>query len=218
MRILSSLAGLVVVLALAVGTNSVVRAHPTTHVTAANPVVVAAASLPVNVVANDRSPRRGFPKASQSPTPPPPPPPPAAAAPPAPAPAPAPAPKPVPPALVIGSAQQALINRDRAANGLGPLNWSGCLYNVARSNAARIAAQGSLTHTNGPSLDLNCGLGRQGGENIGYWTGGINDAQLNTMFMNSAEHRANILGPYHYVATAWVVAPNGSAYIAVEFS
>jgi uncharacterized protein YkwD len=38
------------------------------------------------------------------------------------------------------------------------------------------------------------------------------------MFMNSPEHRANILGPYHYVATAWVVAPNGYAYIAVEFS
>ncbi len=37
------------------------------------------------------------------------------------------------------------------------------------------------------------------------------------MFMASAEHRANILGPYHYVATAWVVAPNGYAYIAVEF-
>jgi len=38
------------------------------------------------------------------------------------------------------------------------------------------------------------------------------------MFMNSAEHRANILGPYRYVATAWAVAPNGAAYIAVEFS
>jgi uncharacterized protein YkwD len=36
--------------------------------------------------------------------------------------------------------------------------------------------------------------------------------------MNSPEHRANILGPYRYVATAWVVASNGTAYIAVEFS
>jgi hypothetical protein len=25
------------------------------------------------------------------------------------------------------------------------------------------------------------------------------------------------MGPYHYVATAWAVAPNGYAYIAVEF-
>jgi uncharacterized protein YkwD len=120
--------------------------------------------------------------------------------------------------VVVGSTQQALINRDRAANGLGPLTWSSCLYKVARSNAARIAAQGYLSHTNGPSVDLSCGLGNRAGENIGYWTGGINDAQLNTMFMNSPEHRANILGPYRYVATAWVVASNGTAYIAVEFS
>ena len=38
------------------------------------------------------------------------------------------------------------------------------------------------------------------------------------MFMNSAEHRANILGPYRYVASVWVVAANGYGYIAVEFS
>jgi len=36
--------------------------------------------------------------------------------------------------------------------------------------------------------------------------------------MNSADHRANILGPYNYVATAWVVASNGYGFIAVEFS
>jgi uncharacterized protein YkwD len=40
---------------------------------------------------------------------------------------------------------------------------------------------------------------------------------MNAMFMASPEHRANILGPYHYVGTAWVVALNGSAYVAVEF-
>ena len=37
-------------------------------------------------------------------------------------------------------------------------------------------------------------------------------------YMNSPEHRANIMGPYHHVGTAWVVANNGYAYIAVEFS
>jgi uncharacterized protein YkwD len=124
------------------------------------------------------------------------------------------------PAIVIGSYQQRLINRDRAAYGLRPLTWSSCLASVAVSNAVRLWRQGWVQpyHTNGPSLDLGCHLGNQAGENVGYWSGGINDAQLNTMFMNSAEHRANILGPYRYVATAWAVAPNGAAYIAVEFS
>ena len=73
-----------------------------------------------------------------------------------------------------------------------------------------------LAH-NGPQVDLTCRLGNQAGENIGYWSRGINDPQLNTMFMNSPEHYANIMGPYHYVATAWVVASNGYGYIAVEF-
>jgi uncharacterized protein YkwD len=213
MRILSYLAGLVVVLALAVGARSVVSAHPSANLTAARPTVVAA-NIPVDPSANDPWPQRRFPKPDPSPTPAPPPPAPPSAAPAAPARPPAP-PK---PAIVVGSTQQALINSDRAANGLGPLTWNGCLYNVARSNAARMAAQGYISHTNGPNLDLNCGLGHQAGENVGYWTGGINDPQLNTMFMNSPDHRANILGPYHYVATAWVVAPNGTAYIAVEFS
>jgi uncharacterized protein YkwD len=123
-----------------------------------------------------------------------------------------------PPPVVVGSTQQALINADRRAHGLAPLTWSSCLYSVAVTNARRIAAQGYLSHTNGPQADLSCRLGNHAGENIGYWSRGINDSQLNTMFMNSPEHYANIMGPYRYVATAWVVAPNGYGYIAVEFS
>lgn len=151
-----------------------------------------------------------------SPTPPPAPPPAARPAAPAAAPVHHAAPPP-PPAVVVRTTQQALINQDRARYGLPPLTWSSCLDNVAVSNAQRMAAQGFISHTNGPSADLSCGLGHQAGENVGDWSAGINDAQLNTMFMNSPEHRANILGPYHYVATAWVVS-NGYGYIAVEFS
>ena len=116
------------------------------------------------------------------------------------------------------SAQQTLINQDRAQNGLGALSWSDCLAAVAVQNAERIMAQGYLSHTNGANLDLDCGVGAtQGGENIAYMSGGINDNEANTLFMNSPPHRANILGPYQYVATAWSVAPNGYAYIAEEF-
>jgi uncharacterized protein YkwD len=123
-------------------------------------------------------------------------------------------------AIVVGSTQQALINRDRAAHGLRPLSWSSCLASIAYSNAVRISKQGTnITHANGPSRDLGCGLGYHAGENIGWWSGGINDSQLNTMFMNSPDHRANILSPYyHYVATSWVRGSNGYGYIAVEFS
>ncbi|HEY8810997.1 MAG TPA: CAP domain-containing protein [Candidatus Dormibacteraeota bacterium] len=133
--------------------------------------------------------------------------------------APRPAPRPAaPPAIVVGSTQQALINQDRAAAGLGPLNWSSCLAGIAYQNALRMANAGAISHAGGANADLGCGLGNQGGENVGYWSGGINDSQLNTMFMNSAGHRANIMGPYHYVGTSWVRAANGYGYIAVEFS
>ena len=138
-------------------------------------------------------------------------------------PTPAPPPPPPPqsaPSIVIGSTQQALINQDRAAAGLGPLSWSDCLYSVAASNASRLSRQGWVQpyHTNGPSVDIGCGLGHQAGENVGYWSAGVNDPTINGMFMNSPEHHANIMGPYRYVGTAWVVASNGYAYIAVEFS
>jgi uncharacterized protein YkwD len=209
MRFQSWVAGLVVVIALAAGVASI-RMHSTpAQVRTTDRVLVSFGPSEVGD-SNDPAPHR-IPR--PSPTPPPPPPQPAAPAHAAAAPS-----RLAPPAIVVGSTQQALINQDRARNGLGPLTWSSCLANVARSNAARIAAQGSLSHTNGPNLDLNCGLGHQAGENIGYWTAGVNDAQLNAMFVASAEHLANILGPYHYVASAWVVASNGYAYIAVEFS
>jgi len=80
-----------------------------------------------------------------------------------------------------------------------------------------MAAQGFISHTNGPTLDLGCHIGSRAGENVGYLSSGINDVKMNAMFMASAAHRANILGAYHYVGVAWVVAPNGTAYIAVEF-
>jgi uncharacterized protein YkwD len=103
--------------------------------------------------------------------------------------------------VVIGSRQQALINQDGASPGLPSLSWSSCLDSVAIANARRIAAQGYLSRTNGPEMDLT-------------WSLGINDTQINSIFMNSPEHYANIMGPYHYVATAWVVASNGYGYIS----
>ena len=131
-------------------------------------------------------------------------------------------PKPVPaPAapthVTIGTGQWGLINQDRQAAGLAPLQWSPCLANVATGQAARMAAQGYISHANGRTLDLGCHLGLRSGENIGFQGGGINDAGMNAWFMGDPPHRANILGPYHYVGVAWVVAPSGTAYLAVEF-
>jgi len=205
MRLLSWLAGFLVVGAIIVTAGAVTLAHQR----AVAPRVLTAAHQPVDLKSYDNLDQAASPAQLIPPTPPPPP------APPAPA---APAPAPAQVALIVNSTQQALINQDRARNGLGPLTWSSCLYSVARAQAAHLATPGvTFAHYGGVYQDLNCRLGAQTGENIGWWSLGVNDTQLNTMFMNSPEHRANILGPYHYVATAWVVGSNGYGYIAVEF-
>ena len=121
------------------------------------------------------------------------------------------------PPVTIGSTQQALINADRAAAGLPPLAWSSCLAGIAASWASYMARTGVFQHGPGVKQDFGCGLGSsQCGENIAWMTGNPDDARANTMFMNSPEHRANILGPYGYVGTAWATA-NGKSYIVEEF-
>jgi uncharacterized protein YkwD len=122
-----------------------------------------------------------------------------------------------PPQVTVGSGQWGLINQDRQAAGLAPLQWSPCLANVATGQAARMAAQGYISHANGRSLDLACHLGSRASESIGFQGGGINDAAMNAWFMGDPIHRANIMGPYHYVGVAWVIAANGTAYLAIEF-
>jgi uncharacterized protein YkwD len=211
MRILSWVGGVLVVVAISAGVVSAVRVHP-------QPVPSLSASRPITngapytspAVADPTAPRR-FPRLSPEPSP-------SQVAPPAPPANEGPIPPPQPqPAIAIGSTQQRLINQDRSGAGLGALSWNSCLASVAQSNASRMANQGYISHAGGANADLSCGLGHQAGENVGYWSGGVNDSQLNTMFMNSPGHRANIMGPYRYIATAWVTASNGAAYIAVEF-
>jgi hypothetical protein len=123
-------------------------------------------------------------------------------------------PLPPPPA---GSTMANLINQDRAAAGLPPLRWSTCLAGVAQGESVRQAAQGFISHAGGVNLDLACGFTRAG-ENVGDTSAGIDDAQLNTLFMNSPGHRANILNPsFTSVGTAWVVAPSGYGFVTEEF-
>jgi uncharacterized protein YkwD len=47
---------------------------------------------------------------------------------------------------------------------------------------------------------------------------GIDDQRIFNGFMNSAGHKANILGPYRYIGTAWVTGSDGAGYVSVEFS
>lgn len=81
-----------------------------------------------------------------------------------------------------------------------------------------MARDGSISHGHGLNGDLACGLGGGAAENVGVWSAGVNDIQLHAMFLESPGHRANILGSYRYVGSAWAVTADGKAYIAVEFA
>jgi uncharacterized protein YkwD len=120
--------------------------------------------------------------------------------------------------VLVGSTQQQLTNRARAAAGLRPLAWSPCLAQVAAGHAMEMAVAGAIFHGQGVQQDLACALGsRQTGENVGETSGGVDDQRIFDAFMASPGHRANILGPYRYAGTAWVIGTDGTGYVSVEF-
>src|SRR5256885_3448351 len=100
---------------------------------------------------------------------------------------------PAPPKAAPGTGQWGLINQDRQAAGLAPLLWNTCLANVATGQAARMAAQGYISHANGRTLDLGCHLGARSGENIGFQGGGIHAAGVHAWVKGDAQSRAHNL-------------------------
>lgn len=132
-----------------------------------------------------------------------------------------------------GAEQQlfALINQDRAQNGLGPLTANPTLFNIARSAPHQVCGNGQTY--NGRAQDMierqyfshqipSCNLyvwpilGTYGvqyssaGENIAWNTNSPQSTsvdRVNTALMNSPGHRANILGNYNQVGVGAWAAP-----------
>lgn len=104
----------------------------------------------------------------------------------------------------------ARLNADRGAYGLAPLVSSDMLNAKAQMWAQVLAGQDTLFHSN-----LTDGIGgcwRSLGENVGY---GGSIATVESSYMNSPPHRANILSSsYRYVGTG--VAWNGNMVFTVQ--
>jgi len=101
----------------------------------------------------------------------------------------------------------ALTNASRASAGLAPYAYSAELSAVAQSRAQSMAAHQQLTHA---GLASAVGNWSYLGENVGY---GPSASALEVAFMNSPDHRANILdhdftqvgvGAVMVGATLWV--------------
>src|SRR2546421_1794114 len=138
---------------------------------------------------------------------------------------PRPAPKPPPPVSGVGGAAGAefsMVNQDRAANGVAPLAWSASLARVAQYRAQDMLNRNYFSHYDPATGQLAFvqlmrlwGIPYStAGENIA-WSTNPSMAAINTMFMNSPEHRANILkAGYHRVGIG--VASNGAKVMVVE--
>ena len=133
--------------------------------------------------------------------------------------------KPAPPVSSVGGAagvQFSLVNQDRAASGVAPLAWSGSLARVAQFRAQDMLNRNYFSHTDPATGQLAFvqllhlwGIPYStAGENIA-WSTNPSMAAINSMFMNSPEHRANILkAAYHRVGLG--VATNGAKTMVVE--
>lgn len=124
--------------------------------------------------------------------------------------------------VTCGSAQPAgasiaVINADRASAGLGPLAESGGLDGVAAQHSRQMAANNTLAHT----ADLAAAIGpvvpnwTTIGENVGV---GPSLSAVESGFMASATHRANITGPYTLAGLGTYTGPDGRIWVTEEFA
>lgn len=100
-----------------------------------------------------------------------------------------------------------MLNDYRNQNGLGSLNITPVLSDIARNWSAQMAASQTLSHDPDAVAEVSSVIPdwTRIGENVGY---GYDTASLNDAFINSAPHRANMLGDYNQVGIG--VALNGS--------
>jgi uncharacterized protein YkwD len=141
---------------------------------------------------------------------------------PAPAPDPTPAYTPPPPPVASfcdgsGSGVIDAMNGDRGANGLGALCGNGQLMGIAQTWANWMAQNASLTHQ-----DLGAVIGSTAfsamAENILVGPGGMSIGQMESAWMQSPGHRANILsGAYRAAGVGIAYGSDGRVWVAVDF-
>ena len=130
-----------------------------------------------------------------------------------------------PPVSGVGGAagvEFSLVNQDRAANGVASLAYSASLARVAQYRAQDMLNRNYFSHYDPSTGQLAFvqllhlwGIPYStAGENIA-WSTNPSMAGINTMFMNSPDHRANILkAAYHRLGIG--VASNGAKTMVVE--
>lgn len=106
-------------------------------------------------------------------------------------------------------------NAQRTAHGLKALTVTSCLSGYATSWANHLAATKTLVHQSLSPFLSKCGQS-WAAENIA--DGNVTAAEVVTLWMNSPDHRANLLGS-HYTHIGIGAAKSGSTwYVVQDFS
>lgn len=113
-----------------------------------------------------------------------------------------------------------LANEARVSEGLRPLTWDPALADAAMAHCLRMAAEGPLAHRYGGEPDLTTRAGSAGAhfslveENIAL---GSNAETIHQGWLNSPEHRANLLNPAIDRVGIAVVARGGLLFAVADF-
>lgn len=114
-----------------------------------------------------------------------------------------------------------LINQQRAQYGLSALSYNGALDNAAEKHNEQMAIVGKMAHDGIGDGDPGERIRAEGwrnawGENVA--TGQTSPEQVVREWMNSPDHRRNILDPnFRYMGVSYTTGANGRTYWAQEF-
>ncbi len=108
-----------------------------------------------------------------------------------------------------------LTNDSRAERDLDPLKLNVELSAAALRHSRDMAKKGKLFHSSNVPSELSPWRWSTWGENVGYTTADL--AELQRAFMNSPDHRANILDPDFRKVGIGVVRRDGYLWVTVIF-
>jgi uncharacterized protein YkwD len=105
------------------------------------------------------------------------------------------------------------VNSARASHGLKALSMVSDLHSVATNWSHHMASQGTISHN--PNLTSQGGNWQEIGENVGV---GPSESSIEQAFMNSPEHRANILNAdYTQIGIGTATGSDGRLYVTQDF-
>lgn len=106
----------------------------------------------------------------------------------------------------------ALVNQERAKQGIGALEWGGSCEGAVNVRAREIMTSYSHTRPDGSSWQTACPIpqtGGKSGENLNAGNAAVSPETVVASWMNSPDHRKNILDPdFKYLTVGFIFDPS----------